>query len=510
MSAIEAITVPKWGLTMTEGTLIEWLVSEGSTIAVGDAVADMETSKIVNIVESNVEGTLRRIVAQPGDTLEIGALLAVVADLSVADGDIDEYIASFVIEGVASTDVMGGDDAQKSTPTPATSSAAQQAEPSAAEAPVVKNEALEQLGQGEDDSEVHASRYARQLARQYSVNLNNVTGTGRNGRVSKVDVAAAITAAGGQLQAPAVAKPDLGAARSTADDSGIKATSVARRLAKALGINLHDCRASGDRGRVCKADVEAADALLNGTPATPAAVATGSLPQEVATPEFEESPMTGMRKTIATRLQESKQQAPHFRQVVDCQIDPLLALRKQINDAHPGVKVSVNDFLIKASAMALAKSPDVNVQFDGETVKRFKHADISVAVALENGLITPIVKRADTLSLTEISNEMRALATKAKAGQLKPEEFVGGTFTVSNLGMFGIKQFDAIINPPQAGILAVGSGEKRVVADGNEMRVATIVTLSASFDHRVVDGAVGAAFMSELKRFVENPALMLA
>jgi len=509
MSAIEAITVPKWGLTMTEGTLTEWLIDEGDLVAVGDAVADMETSKIVNTVESNVAGTFRRIVAHPGDTLEIAALLGVVADTDTSEEEIDAFIQSYVPESVAQTDLLGSgsdDTAEAATHVDAHTAVKEESKP---QAPT--NAALDALADGEDDSDVHASRYARQVAEQYNVNLHNVKATGRNNRISKADVIAAIQAAGGHIAAVVVDKTATAEPhRSTQNDSKVKATAVARRLAMKLGINLYDCRVSGSHGRVCKADVEAANALLNGAPVTLAAIATGAIEQAQATPEFEETPMSGMRKTIASRLQESKQQAPHFRLVIDCQIDQLSALRKQLNDAHPGVKISVNDFIVKATAMALVKSPEVNVQFDGENIRRFKHADVSVAVALESGLITPIVKKADALNLTEISNEVRSLATRAKAGTLQPDDFIGGTFCISNLGMFGIKQFDAIINPPQAGIMAVGAGEKRVVVDGNDTRVATVVTLSASFDHRVVDGAVGAQFMTDLKRFIENPALMLA
>lgn len=516
MSAIEAITVPKWGLTMTEGTLTEWLIKEGDIVAVGDVVADMETSKIVNQVESNVAGVVRRLVAQPGDTLEIAHLLGVVAAADTPDAEIDAFVASFAPDEVARADVLGsgGDD---SVETPVSEEPAVETETTLSTAPSAApaNAALAALADGDDDSAIHASRYARQLAKEQGVNLHNVTATGRNNRISKNDVIAVIEAAGGAVARPEADKSGLAEVpRSTQDDSQVKATAVARRLAKQLGINLHDCRASGTRGRVSKADVEVANALLNGAPATPEAVATGTIPEEQATPAFVETPMTGMRKTIAARLQESKREAPHFRLTLDCCLDELLSLRQQINASEPGVKLSVNDFIIKATAMALAKSPAVNVQFDGDTIRQFKHADVSVAVALDNGLITPIVKAADTLSLSEISAEVRNLATRAKAGTLKPEEFMGGTFSISNLGMYGIKQFDAIINPPQSGILAVGAGEKRVVVDidgeGEGTRVANMVTLSASFDHRVVDGAVGAEFMALLKRYLETPALMLA
>jgi pyruvate dehydrogenase E2 component (dihydrolipoamide acetyltransferase) len=289
----------------------------------------------------------------------------------------------------------------------------------------------------------------------------------------------------------------------------VAATSVARRLARTLGINLHQCRPTGRHGKVCKYDVEAANALLNGAP-----VPIAPTPEIAAEtqPEVEAVAMSGMRRTIAGRLQASKQTIPHYRVTMDVQLDALLALRKQINDADPGVNVSVNDGVIKAVASALAKSPEVNVQFDEATqsIQRFRHADISVAVAIDEGLITPIVKAADTKTLTQISAEVRELATKAKAGTLKPDEFQGGSFSISNLGMFGVKQFDAIINPPQAAILAVGGGEQRAVVENGELTVATVMTLSLSSDHRVIDGAMAAGFLQMVKRFIETPSLMLA
>jgi len=286
----------------------------------------------------------------------------------------------------------------------------------------------------------------------------------------------------------------------------VHATPVARRLAAELEINLLDCRRSGTRGRVCKADVEALAALrakAGGAPAsmTPAVVA--------AEPAFEEQALSGMRRTIASRLQESKQNAPHFRVQLDANIDNLLQLRTTINNSNTQVKLSVNDFIVKACACALVAVPAVNIQFDGQAVRRFRDADIAVAVAMDDGLITPIVKQANRKGLIEISNEVRDLATRAKLGRLKAEEFQGGTFSVSNLGMFGIKQFDAIINPPQAAILAVGAGEQRPVWQDGQWRAATVVSLSLSSDHRVIDGAVAARFMAALQGFLEQPGTML-
>jgi pyruvate dehydrogenase E2 component (dihydrolipoamide acetyltransferase) len=216
-----------------------------------------------------------------------------------------------------------------------------------------------------------------------------------------------------------------------------------------------------------------------------------------------------MRKTIAGRLQASKQTAPHYRVQIDAELDNLLATRKQINDVNTQTKVSVNDFIIKACASALIRVPAVNVQFDGEQVTQFTDADISVAVAIKDGLITPIISGANTKGLESISHEMRDLSTRAKLNRLKSEEFQGGSFCISNLGMYGIKQFDAIINPPQGAILAVGSGEQRAVVKNGELAVATVISLTLSSDHRIIDGAVAAEFMSVLKGFLEQPATML-
>lgn len=508
MARIEALIVPKWGLTMTEGTVTEWLVEEGDTIAMGDPIMDMETNKIVNVVESIYAGTLRRKLAQVGETLPVTALIGVLADADVDEAEIDAFIDSYVIDEAVSGAPTGA--AAPAASAPALEPAPEEA--AAAPAPAAPSSAESvpaALTEGEDDSAVHATVHARKRAADLGVNLNNVTGSGRGGRISVADVEQAVVDAGGNLpqKAPAQRIPEVNPV--PADDSGVPATSVARRLAKSLGINLHQCRPTGRHGKVCKYDVEAANALLKGTPAP--AAPTPEIAKETQ-PEMEALPMSGMRHTIAGRLQASKQTIPHYRVSMDAQLDDLLALRAQINDADPGVNVSVNDCMVKAVAMALVKMPDVNVQFDeaSQTIQRFTHADISVAVAIDDGLITPIIKAADTKTLTGISDEMRELATRAKAGTLKPDEFQGGSFSISNLGMYGVKQFDAIINPPQCAILAVGGGEQRPVVENGELSVATVMTLSLSSDHRVIDGALAAQFLKLLKRFIETPSLMLA
>lgn len=339
------------------------------------------------------------------------------------------------------------------------------------------------------------------------MNLAKVTGSGREGRISVQDIQKAVQAAGGQwpdIKQQTQAK----VVKSTADDSRVSATPVARRLAKQWGINLNDCRVSGTRGRVCKEDVEAVYYRNN-----PTSVNEQSAQCAVAQPQSTVTTvaMNGMRKAIASRLQAAKRNAPHFRLVVDLNVEAMQKLRKQINETVPQVKLSINDMLIKAAATALIKVPEVNVQFDEATqsILQFSQADISVAVAIPNGLITPIVKAANQKSLAQISDDMRDLATRAKTGKLQPDEFQGGSFSISNLGMLGIKQFDAIINPPQGAIMALGASESRAVVENGNVVVREIVTATLSCDHRVIDGAVGAKFLASFKQFVENPALIL-
>lgn len=225
--------------------------------------------------------------------------------------------------------------------------------------------------------------------------------------------------------------------------------------------------------------------------------------------EYEQEPLSGMRRVIAKRLTESKQTVPHFYLTVDCQVDELLKVRKELNSRSEAYKVSVNDFVIRAAAIALKKVPAANASFDPEGMMYYKHADISVAVATPSGLITPIIKAAEGKGLATISNEMKDLAVRARDGKLKPEEYQGGTFSVSNLGMFGVKEFAAIINPPQGCILAVGAGEQRPVVKDGALAVATVMSCTLSVDHRVVDGAVGAEFLAAFKKLIEDPITML-
>ena len=280
----------------------------------------------------------------------------------------------------------------------------------------------------------------------------------------------------------------------------IFASPLAKRIAKQRDIPLSLITGSGPHGRILRIDVENFDIQKIEYPSI----------NNLESKNFEIVKNSAMRKTIAERLVKSKNEAPHFYLSLDCNIEELLKVRKTLNSkSNDEYKISVNDMIIKASSATLLKVPKANASWENENTKYFKNTDISVAVAIEGGLITPIVKNVQSKGLLEISNDMKNLASKAKNGKLQPDEYIGGSFSISNLGMFGIKEFSAVINPPQGCILAVGLGEKRPIVINNEISIATIMTVTLSCDHRVVDGAVGAEFLSEFKNLIENPSLLL-
>ncbi|MGA0103786.1 MAG: dihydrolipoamide acetyltransferase family protein [Steroidobacteraceae bacterium] len=395
---IHPITMPKWGIEMQEGTITQWHATPGETLKRNAPLLDVETEKIVNSVESPIDGTLRRVLAAEGDTCAVGALIGVYAGSDVTEADIDAFIAAFTPAATPAT----GSDTTASAPG--------------------------------GDGEGRVSPIARRLAERLGVALSTVKGTGRNGRVSKEDVEAAAIAQGKMAQTGGAA----------------------------------------------------------------------AAPQQVVANEPVRERMTSMRLTIARRLSESKQSIPHYRLSADLEVGALFARRAALKAA--GQTVSVNDLLLRAVALALVRHPQVNAQLQGEEVLKFPHADISVAVATEGGLVTPILRMADTKDCATIAREVAELASKAREGRLAREEITGGTFTVSNLGMFGIDRFDAIINPPQVGILAVGAAKDRVIARDGTPAVDKVMTVQLSADHRVVDGAEGARFLATLRGLVEEPA----
>ncbi len=315
--------------------------------------------------------------------------------------------------------------------------------------------------------------------------------------------------------APAAAQEVAPALAAASSGGRIFASPLARRMAQQAGLGLTDVTGSGPNGRIVKRDIESA--LASGAPAAvaaeplaaPATAATSTPMPEGLEPAFDFEPANSMRKVIAQRLTESKQTVPHFYLTVDCEIDTLLALRKDLNSRSDDYKISVNDLIIKACGVALRRVPAANASWTGDGIKRYHQADISVAVAIEGGLITPVIRDAGGKGLETISSEMRDMATRARDGKLLPEEYQGGTFSISNLGMFGIKQFDAVINPPQGAIMAVGAGEQRPVVRNGALAVATVMSVTMSVDHRVVDGAIGAELLAAFKTLVEDPMTML-
>ena len=316
--------------------------------------------------------------------------------------------------------------------------------------------------------------------------------------------------------APAVATPSP--APVAASGERVFASPLARRMADQNGLKLEQVTGTGPRGRIVKADIEKAVKEGVKAPAPATAKSGGSMPAGVDSraqadalgQPYEFEAANGVRQVIANRLLESKQTVPHFYLTVDCELDALLKLRSQVNKDEEGYKVSVNDFIIRAVAKSLRDVPAANASWAGDGILNYTDVDVSVAVASENGLITPIVKKADEKSLTTISKEMKDLAGRARKGKLAPHEFQGGGFTISNLGMFGIKTFSAIINPPQSCILAVGAGEQRAVVKNGELAIATVMSVTLSVDHRSVDGAVGAEFLAAFKKYIEAPAKILA
>ncbi|QRM41997.1 pyruvate dehydrogenase complex dihydrolipoamide acetyltransferase [Rhizobium sp. BG4] len=442
------ITMPALSPTMEEGNLAKWLVKEGDTVKSGDVIAEIETDKATMEVEAVDEGTVAKIVVPAGtEGVKVNALIAVLA----AEGEDVKAAAS----GAGSAPKAEAAPAPKAEAAPA---AAQPAPAAAAPAPAAAPAAAASSG-----NRTFSSPLARRLAKEAGIDLSAVSGSGPHGRVVKSDIEAAV--AGGGAKAPAAAAPQAAAPAPAAAPKGASDEAV---------LKLFEA---------------------------------GS---------YELVPHDGMRKVIAKRLVESKQTVPHFYVTVDCELDALLALRAQLNDAAPkskdGVpayKLSVNDMVIKAMALALRDVPDANVSWTENAMVKHKNADVGVAVSIPGGLITPIVRKAELKTLSAISNEMKDLGKRAKDRKLKPEEYQGGTTSVSNMGMMGVKQFAAVINPPHATILAVGAGEQRVIVKKGEMAIATVMSVTLSTDHRCVDGALGAEVLQAFKGYIENPMGML-
>lgn len=459
MAAIRAFTMPKWGIEMTEGTVSEWMVAVGDSFTRGKTLCLIETDKITNEVDAEFDSVLRKLVAPIGEALPVGALLAVFADAGVGDDEVEAFAASFRAAGAAAAP------AAKAAP-----------EPVAAEAPPARL----------IETNLPISPEALKLASERGIDLGSVTGSGRGGRITYQDV--------DQASRPAASPTMKGMAELNALLDKVYASPLAKRLASLHGIDLSGLTGSGPRGRISKADVLAKVTK----PAGPQPFVAGDNAPEIV-------PMDKVRKVVARRLTEAKSTIPHFYLRAEVRVDDLLALRKAANLVL-GVKASINDYLVRAAAVALARHRDVNIQVRGDAIHHFAHADIAVAVATEKGLVTPIVRSADLMRIDQLAAATSALIAKAQAGRLSYADMDGGTFSISNLGMFGIDQFDAIINPPQGAILAVG-GITRVWGEGADGagRFESRMALTLSCDHRAIDGAAGAQFMATLKGLIEAP-----
>lgn len=442
------ITMPALSPTMEEGTLASWQVKPGDTVSSGDVLCEIETDKATMEVEAVEEGTIGALLVDAGtEGVKVNAPIAIL---------LEEGEDKSALEGFEAKSAGGGGNSSAATaPEREAPAAAETAAETAAEkAPAPKASS----GGSSSAGRVFASPLARRIATQADLDISLVEGTGPKGRIVKRDVEAAI-----------------------ANGTAGKSTAEAPKSAKA----------------------EATGAAS----AAPAPAAARDHPP--VTDDYEEIKLNSMRKTIARRLTESKQTVPHFYLTIDIELDGLLALRKDLNARSDSYKISVNDFIVRASALALRKHPEVNSQFTENAILQHRKVDVSVAVAIEGGLITPVVRNTDQKGLQQISAETKDLAGRARDGKLKPDEFSGGTFTISNLGMFGIDQFVAVINPPQAAILAVGSGTQKPVVKDGALAVATVMTATLSADHRVFGGAEGAAFLETLKGLLEDPLTML-
>jgi pyruvate dehydrogenase E2 component (dihydrolipoamide acetyltransferase) len=459
------ILMPALSPTMEKGNLAKWLKKEGDKVQSGDVIAEIETDKATMEVEAVDEGTLAKIVVPEG----------------TQDVAVNDVIAVLAGDGEDVKAAGAGSAAPKAAPPPTAAAPKPAARPSAS------------------SSEAPAARAPGDQAKS--------------------------AAPAPRTDEGAKAPVSSGAASQTNGHGRIFSSPLARRLAKDAGIELGRIAGSGPHGRVIARDVEQAKsgkglkapaAAPSGAPKIAPSMSDQQIRALFEEGSYEVIPHDGMRRTIAQRLTASVQTIPHFYLTIDCDIGSLLAAREEINAAapkdkekKPAYKLSVNDFVIKAMAIALQRVPDCNVSWTESGMLKHKHSDIGVAVAMPGGLITPIIRKAETKSLSTISSEMKDFAARARARKLKPEEYQGGTTAISNLGMYGIKDFTAVINPPHATILAVGASEERAVVRGGNIVAAHMMSVTLSCDHRAVDGALGAELIGAFKMLIENPVMMM-
>ncbi|MBL8658505.1 MAG: pyruvate dehydrogenase complex dihydrolipoamide acetyltransferase [Rhodospirillales bacterium] len=441
------VLMPALSPTMTDGKLARWLKREGEAVSSGDVIAEIETDKATMEVEAVDEGVIGRIlVAEGSEGVPVNAPIA----LLLEEG---EDAAALDAAGAAAAQAAAAEAMPSGAPAPGPAAAATAATP--APAPAAAPSSVPQpstAGGGKDGRRVFASPLARRLAADGGLDLTRLAGSGPHGRIVKRDVEAALAEARAKPQAAAPAAEP------------------------------------------------------------PAAQATAPAPGAVSA-AYDDVPHSTMRKVIARRLSESKRDIPHYYLTIECNLEAVLDLRGQLNARSPegagAFKLSLNDFIIRAVALALRAYPEANSAWTDEALRLYRTVDIAVAVATANGLITPVVRNADVKGLAAIAAEVRDVAARARAGKLKPEDYQGGTFTVSNLGMYGIREFSAIINPPQSCLLAVGAAEKRPIVKDGALAVATMSTCTLSADHRSVDGAKGAEFLAVFRRYIEDPLTMM-
>ena len=480
------IKMPQQSDTMTEGTVVKWVKKEGEKIKGGETVAEIETDKAVMEMESFDAGTVAAILVQEGQKVPVGTVLALVAVGSENPADVKKSAGGAVSAGPKSPPLAASPTSSPANAGASTSGAAGSAKPQA-----VAQAATSAPGPMVEEP---------------------AGGRGHHSVTSSTTQAVNAQASASTAAASAVASAGNGAG------GRIFASPLAKRIAADKGINLAQVRGSGPGGRIIQTDV------LNFTPPPAAPVeqkpdagSAGAKPQAAPLParisrgETNVIPLTKMRTAIAKALQRSKQELPHFYVTVDVDVEELFNLRVRLNKLleSQGVKVSVNDFVTKAVAAALVKHPALNAHFTGDSVTQFGDVHIGVAVAIPDGLIVPVIKNADQMGLKELQQRTAELAKKAKAQKLKGEEMKGATFTISNLGMYGVKDFNAIINPPEVGILAVAAAEKRAVVRGDQVVARWTMSLTLSVDHRAVDGATAAEFLRTLKGLLEEPGMML-
>jgi len=408
---IYPVTVPKWGIEMQEGTVVQWHVTEGAEITRGDELIDIETDKIVNTMEAPSSGVLHRCLVNEGETLKVGSLLGVIAPTGVDENAIDQFIQNFKPAVNPAGD-------QNDAKAPAVVKAPPPPQPAPAS--------------GTDESspsqKVRVSPAAARLARELGVDIGQVTGSGR--RITPEDV-----------ERYAQQRQDTNEAGKAADAEG---------------------------------------------------------------PAYEAQPLSATRKSIARRLVEAKQQIPHFYLSIDINMEAALGRRQEMN-LEGAQKVSVNDIVMRSVVLGLQSVPDVNIHLVDEEIRRFKHVNLAMAVATERGIITPVIRKAETLTVTELAKQAAVLSEKARDASLTRQDLEDGTFTVSNLGMYGVNEFQAIINPPQGAILALGVCEERIIPGTDAVQKARVMRVTLSCDHRAIDGALGAQFLAKLKTILESP-----